>query len=281
MNFIYSDKLFSLMEEDASKFKKIVVLAEELFNSAVILKESEDDAVEGNDSEVESFKDKILKFLKRIIDTVKKYLIKLRDFAKKIFRKILGKFDKKVAEGAIKLTGFATFDRFVEDSDKFANGVSNVVSFIAKETSPEAAKASFSYNDNSEGMKDIAAEDKQLLIDIFGNNLGKYSDLTEKEYTSKEVEAFRQKLQIIIGQFNSTNDLLLKSISHLEDLKGKIDKFLKLYKANGKKIALDVLTRRTKALFNNASFLGEITKLMNNWLKIHTDYSSKLVAVKE
>ena len=169
----------------------------------------------------------------------------------------------------------------MEDSDKFANGVSNVVSFIAKETSPEAAKASFSYNDSSEGMKDIAAEDKQLLIDIFGNNLGKYTDLTEKDYTSKEVEAFRQKLQIVIGQFNTTNDLLLKSINHLEDLKGKVDKFLKLYKTNGKKIALDVLTRRTKALFNNASFLGEVAKLMNNWLKLHTDYSSKLVAAKE
>ncbi|CCE26221.1 g197 [Yersinia phage phiR1-37] len=282
MDFIYSDKLFSLMEEESSQFKKVVILAEELFNSAIILKEADENSPEGENSEAaESFKEKIIKFLKRIIETVRKYLIKLRDFAKKIFAKILGKFERKSKGDKVKLKGFANFEKFVEESDKFANGVTNIISFVAQETSPEAAKASLSYNGNADGMKDIPAQDKQLVTEIFGNNLSRFTDLTENEYTAQEVEAFKQKLQMIMGQFNSTNEQLLKTISHLEELKAKIEQLFKLYKMNGKQISLDMLTRRTKALFNNVSFLGEIAKFMNNWLKIHSDYSSKLVSGKE
>lgn len=282
MDFIYSDKLFSLMEEEGSQFKKVVILAEELFNSAIILKEADENSPEGENSEAtESFKEKIIKFLRRIIETVKKYLIKLRDFAKKIFAKILGKFERKGKGDKVKLKGFANFDKFVEESDKFATGVANIISFVAQETSPEAAKASLSYNGNADGMKDIPAQDKQLVTEIFGSNLSRFTDLSENEYTAQEVEAFKQKLQMIMGQFNSTNEQLLKTISHLEELKAKIEQLFKLYKANGKQITLDMLTRRTKALFNNISFLGEIAKFMNNWLKIHSDYSSKLVSGKE
>lgn len=282
MDFIYSDKLFSLMEEEGSQFKKVVILAEELFNSAIILKEADENSPEGENSEAaESFKEKIIKFLKRIIETVRKYLIKLRDFAKKIFAKILGKFERKSKGDKVKLKGFANFEKFVEESDKFATGVTNIISFVAQETSPEAAKASLSYNGNADGMKDIPAQDKQLVTEIFGNNLSRFTDLTENEYTAQEVEAFKQKLQMIMGQFNSTNEQLLKTISHLEELKAKIEQLFKLYKMNGKQISLDMLTRRTKALFNNVSFLGEIAKFMNNWLKIHSDYSSKLVSGKE
>jgi hypothetical protein len=283
MNFIYSDKLFSLMEDESTQFNKVVLLVEELFDNAILLKEDETSSEETSKT-TETFKEKIIKFLKRIIDTIKKYLIKLRDFAKKIFSKILGKFSKKVDGETVKLKGFATFSKFVEDSDKFAAGVTNVISFVAKEASPENAKASLSPNpsgDNSEGMKSIPDEDKQLLINIFGSNLDRFSDSTEVEYTSKEVEEFKQKLQIIIGQFNSTNEQLLKTISHLEDLKGKIETLFKMYKQSGKVIALDIITKRTKPLFDNISFLGEIAKFMNNWLKIHSDFSSKIVAPKE
>ena len=270
------------MEEEGSQFKKVVILAEELFNSAIILKEADENSPEGENSEAaESFKEKIIKFLKRIIETVRKYLIKLRDFAKKIFAKILGKFERKSKGDKVKLKGFANFEKFVEESDKFATGVTNIISFVAQETSPEAAKASLSYNGNADGMKDIPAQDKQLVTEIFGNNLSRFTDLTENEYTAQEVEAFKQKLQMIMGQFNSTNEQLLKTISHLEELKAKIEQLFKLYKMNGKQISLDMLTRRTKALFNNVSFLGEIAKFMNNWLKIHSDYSSKLVSGKE
>lgn len=282
MDFIYSDKLFSLMEEEGSQFKKVVILAEELFSSAIILKEADENSPEGENSQAaESFKEKIIKFLNRIIETVRKYLIKLRNFAKKIFAKILGKFERKVKGDKIKLKGFANFDKFVEESDKFATGVANIISFVAQETSPEAAKASLSYNGNDDGMKDIPAQDKQLVTEIFGSNLSRFTDLSENEYTAQEVEGFKQKLQMIMGQFNSTNEQLLKTISRLEELKAKIEQLFKLYKTNGKQITLDMLTRRTKALFNNISFLGEITKFMNNWLKIHSDYSSKLVSGKE
>lgn len=286
MDFIYSDKLFSLMEDEGSQFKKVVALAEELFNSAILLKEAEEEATDEENSEAtETYKEKIIKFLKRIVDTVKKYLIKLRDFAKKIFSKILGRFSKKVNADNVKLKGFAKFDKFVEDSDKFATGVANVISFVAKETSPDNAKASLAYNvsltGDDEGIQNIPASDKQLLTDIFGNNLSRFTDLTEAEYTSKDIEGFKQKLQIIIGQFNTTNEQLLKIISYLEDLKGKIDTLFRMYKLSGKKLALDMVTRRTKPLFDNISFLGEIAKFMNNWLKIHSDFSSKLVALKE
>lgn len=283
MDFIYSDKLFSLMEEEGSQFKKVVILAEELFNSTIILKEADENSPEGENSQAaESFKEKIIKFLNRIIETVRKYLIKLRNFAKKIFTKILGKFERKGKGDKVKLKGFANFDKFVEESDKFATGVANIISFVAQETSPEAAKASLSYNGNDDdGMKDIPAQDKQLVTEIFGSNLSRFTDLSENEYTAQEVEGFKQKLQMIMGQFNSTNEQLLKTISRLEELKAKIEQLFKLYKTNGKQITLDMLTKRTKALFNNISFLGEITKFMNNWLKIHSDYSSKLVSGKE
>ena len=264
------------MEEEGSQFKKVVILAEELFNSAIILKEADE-----NSQAAESFKEKIIKFLNRIIETVRKYLIKLRNFAKKIFAKILGKFERKGKGDKVKLKGFANFDKFVEESDKFATGVANIISFVAQETSPEAAKASLSYNGNDDGMKDIPAQDKQLVTEIFGSNLSRFTDLSENEYTAQEVEGFKQKLQMIMGQFNSTNEQLLKTISRLEELKAKIEQLFKLYKTNGKQITLDMLTRRTKALFNNISFLGEITKFMNNWLKIHSDYSAKLVSGKE
>ena len=224
MDFIYSDKLFSLMEEEGSQFKKVVILAEELFSSAIILKEADENSPEGENSQAaESFKEKIIKFLNRIIETVRKYLIKLRNFAKKIFAKILGKFERKVKGDKIKLKGFANFDKFVEESDKFATGVANIISFVAQETSPEAAKASLSYNGNDDGMKDIPAQDKQLVTEIFGSNLSRFTDLSENEYTAQEVEGFKQKLQMIMGQFNSTNEQLLKTISRLEELKAKIE----------------------------------------------------------
>ena len=55
----------------------------------------------------------------------------------------------------------------------------------------------------------------RLVTEIFGNNLSRFTDLSENEYTAQEVEAFKQKLQMIMGQFNSSLCLSSRSLFSL------------------------------------------------------------------